>query len=685
MKISTEWLKDFIDLKPPIPDHALALTEAGLEVEAVEKTIAGDTVFQVEVTTNRPDWLSHFGVARELSAIHGISLLKPLIADEKKMPRTPPPGWKIIAKDPEACPYYSGVLIEGITETKIPDFMIRRLESCGLRSVNLIVDITNYVLLELGQPLHAFDADRLTGKQIIIRRARKGEKLGLISGITAELSEHDLVIADSEKAHALAGVMGGKDSEISAQTRNIFLESAHFLPRVVRDAARRHLLSTDSSYRFERRVDPCQVDMARQRALHLIREYAKPRQISGVVCAGQKPNPIIAKLDLAQDFVISTLGCDIKPNQTSSALTRLGLEVRTVSSKAWKITVPSFRADLTRPVDLVEEVARLYGFSRIPEKLPTLLPGTVSMRPERRIQKRIREALVGAGFNETVTFSLISKEGFSEENLDAMVHLKNPLQAGLEWMRPSLLPSLLQVVHRNLRHGAESIALFEIANVYRRNPKKEASEEKTVGFVLTGKLKSAQWLDASREASYFDLKGVMQGVLQLAGLSSGVLWEKAELTGLSSAVSESVNFEGARLGFAGQASQAWLKLWDIPVPVFYGELRIAPLAANSVSKKVFHEIPKYPSMERDLSMMVPEEVYCEQVIQDIRAAGGVLVQNVRLFDLFQGGRIPKGSKNFSFRITYLSPERTLTAEEIDKLHASIAQGLASKYQAQFQS
>jgi len=684
MKISTDWLKDFVDLKPPIPNHAEALTEAGLEVESIEKSASGDTVFQVEVTTNRPDWLSHWGVARELSAIHGMALLKPVIADEKKLSRTPPAGWKVIAKDSEACPYYTGILIEGITESKIPDFILRRLESCGLRSINLIVDITNYVLLELGQPLHAFDADKLVGKQILIRRARKSEKLILISGATIELNEQDLVIADSEKALALAGVMGGKESEVSALSKNIFLESAHFIPRPVRDSARRHLLSTDSSYRFERRVDPCLVDMARLRAIQLISEYAKPKTISGVICAGQKPNPIVAKIDLAQDFVTSTLGCDIKVNQISSALTRLGLEVRTVSSKAWKVTVPSFRADLTRPIDLVEEVARLYGFSNIPETLPTLLPGAVSMRPERRIQKKIREAMVGAGFNETVTFSLISKEGFADAELEAMVHLKNPLQAGLEWMRPSMLPSLLSVVHRNLRHGADSIALFEIANVYRRDSKKEVSEEKTIGFVLTGKARVGQWLDPSREAAYFDLKGVMQGVLKLSGLSSES-WEPANSPGLSSSVSEKVSVENFLLGYAGQVSQSWLKLWDIQTPVFYGELRISPLSSAMMSKKVFREIPKYPAMERDLSMMVPEQVYCHQVIQDIQDAGGTLVQNIQLFDLFQGGRIPKGCKNFSFRVTYLSRDRTLTADEIDALHSKIAQVLATKYQAQFQS
>lgn len=685
MRISTDWLKDFVDLKPPISDHALALTEAGLEVESVEKMASGDTVFQVEVTTNRPDWLSHWGVAREFSAIHGLAFAKPVILDENKMSRSPPHGWKVATKDLEACPYYTGVLIEGITERKIPEFIKKRLESCGLRSIDLIVDITNYVLLELGQPLHAFDADTIVGKQVVIRRAKKGEKLTIISGKTIELEEHDLVIAGAEKALALAGVMGGKESEVTSLTQNVFLESAHFQPRTIRDAARRHQMSTDSSYRFERRVDPCLVDMARQRALQLIQEYAKPKSISGVIHSGQKPNPVMATLHLSEDFVNATLGCEVKTNQVSSILNRLGLDVKAASPKTWKVTVPSFRADLTRPIDLVEEVARIFGFSHIPETLPILHPGTVSMRPERRMQKELRDSLISSGFHEAVTFSLISSQGFSEENLSSMVHLRNPLQAGLEWMRPTLLPSLLQATHQNLRHGSETIALFEIANVYRLISGKEVCEDKSIGFVLAGKIHSGQWLDKSRDASYFDLKGLAQQIISKAGLKD-VEWSKTAGLGLAQGISESVQSSGGLIGHLGQVSAAWLKLWDIQTPVFYGELRLSALSAASVAnKKVFKEISKYPSMERDLSMMVPENTYCGNVIRDIRDAGGSLVHQVQLFDLFQGGRISKGYKNFSYRLTYLSPERTLTAAEIDALHSKIAQVITSKYQAQFQS
>ena len=685
MKISVDWLKEFVDLKPPFPEHALALTEAGLEVEAVEKSPSGDTVFQVEVTTNRPDWLSHWGVAREFSAIHGLPLGKPAIADEKKLSRTPPPGWKVISKDAgDACPYYTGVLIEGITEHKVPEFIKRRLESCGLRSIHLIVDITNYVLLELGQPLHAFDADLLSGKQILVRRARKSEKLKIISGAVIELNEHDLLIADEEKPLALAGVMGGKDSEITERSRNIFLESAHFHPRTVRDSARRHQLSTDSSYRFERRVDPCLVDLARLRAIQLIQEYAKPRHISGVVHFGQVPNPVLTSLHLSEDDVRQALGCEVKANQITSILNRLGLDVKTLSPKTWKVSIPSFRADLTRPIDLVEEVARIYGFNNIPETLPSLPPGALKANPVRRVQKKIRESLVGAGFHEAVTFSFVSSEGFSEEQLSEMIRLRNPLQTGLEWLRPTLLPGLLQSVQKNLRFGAESFGLFEIAHVYKKGSDKQVDERKTVGIILGGKVNAGRWLDTARDSSYFDLKGVLIGLAEKIGLTEGV-WTKSAVRGLSASVGEILTVGDIAVGYAGQVSADWLKHFDIQTPVYYAELQIDALCSESISKKVYTDIPKYPSMRRDLSMTVPEEVYSDQVVQDIRNTGGELVKEVQLFDLFQGGRVAKGYKNLSFRLTYLSAERTLTSEEIDGLHSKIAQILASKYQAQFQS
>ncbi|MFH0985687.1 MAG: phenylalanine--tRNA ligase subunit beta, partial [Candidatus Omnitrophota bacterium] len=358
MKVSTNWLKDFVELAPPLSRVAERLTLAGLEVKKCETlTHPVDTLFEIEITSNRPDWLSHWGVAREIAAVENLSLKNPTVDTEAG--KTPPPGWKIQLKDVEGCPYYSGVLIEGITETKTPEFIVNRLLACGIRSINLIVDITNYVLLEVGQPLHAFDADLIRGKEIMVRKPKKDEKFTIINGTVIELKPEDLLIADSERAVALAGVMGGKDSEISDKTRNVFLESAFFHPGRIRKTSFNHQLGTDSSYRFERRVDPEGVDLGRGRALALIQKYAKPRHISAVIKAGEKPQLAVKTVNLRADEVRSVLGVEIKTSQIVLILGRLGFHVKQHSEGVWTVGVPSFRSDITRPIDLVEEIARI--------------------------------------------------------------------------------------------------------------------------------------------------------------------------------------------------------------------------------------------------------------------------------------------------------------------------------------
>ncbi|HOW88355.1 MAG TPA: phenylalanine--tRNA ligase subunit beta, partial [Candidatus Omnitrophota bacterium] len=446
MKISTNWLKDFVELAPPVSRTAERLTMAGLEVKKCEvlKT-PSDTVFEIEITSNRPDWLSHWGVAREIAAVENLSLKNPVVDAEKN--RVPPKGWDVKIKDAEGCPYYTGVLIEGIVPAKTPDFIINRLLACGIRSINLIVDITNYVLLEIGQPLHAFDADLVRGQEIQLRKPKAGEKFLAINGAEIALQQDDLVVADSERAVALAGVMGGKDSEISDRTRNVFLESAFFNPIRVRKTSRRHQLASDSSYRFERRVDPEGVDLGCRRALWLIEKYAKPRSISAVIKAGEKPQLEIKTVHLKAEEVKKTLGVEIKPNQIVSILARLGLDAKPHSEEIWKVAIPSFRPDLTRPVDLIEEIARIYGYENIPETLPAREPLSVTESPRLALERKVRNLLSGAGWNETVTFSLIGDEGLdAEKDLKNAVQIVNPLHHGLHWMRPTLVTSLLDVI-----------------------------------------------------------------------------------------------------------------------------------------------------------------------------------------------------------------------------------------------
>ena len=685
MKISTNWLKDFVELAPPVSRIAERLTMAGLEVKKCEtlKTPA-DTIFEIEITSNRPDWLSHWGVAREIAAVENLSLKNPVVDIEKN--RVPAKGWDVKIKDAEGCPYYTGVLIEGITLNKTPDFIADRLLACGVRGVNLIVDITNYVLLEIGQPLHAFDADLVHGKEIQLRKARAGEKFHAINGSEITLKSDDLVVADAERAVALAGVMGGKDSEINARTRNVFLESAFFHPTRVRKTSRQHQLSSDSSYRFERRVDPEGVDLGSRRALWLIQKYAEPRSISAVIKAGEKPQLEVKMIHLRSDEVKKILGVEIKPSQVTSILTRLGLDVKPHSEGILKVGIPSFRPDLARSVDLVEEIARIYGYDNIPETLPAQEPLAVGESPRLVLERKVRHLLSGAGLNETVTFSLIAEEGLDpEQDLKHAVQIVNPLHHGLHWMRPTLVTSLLDVIQKNVNAGADSIRLFEIANIYNMpDAHKHPVEERVCAIALYGKKAAQTWLDTARPVTFYDLKGTVETVLGVAGCSE-ICTARATKSYLVTETAEEMRVWQTPVAFFGEVSAELCKARGLKEPVYYAEISFEKILSHVKGVRSFKEWPRYPAIERDLSLVVKTSVKGGDLMAEIRGMGQGLIREVTLFDLFRGKRVPEGYKNLAFRIIYQSVERTLVSDEVQKLHEKIAATLVQKYQASFQT
>jgi phenylalanyl-tRNA synthetase beta chain len=684
MKISTNWLKDFVELAPPVSRIADRLTLAGLEVKKCEtlKTPT-DTVFEIEITSNRPDWLSHVGVAREIAAIENLSLKGPVLDLEKN--RLPPKGWDVKIKDGEGCPYYTGVLIEGITVHKTPDFIVDRLLACGIRSIHLIVDITNYVLLETGQPLHAFDADLIHGKEIQLRRAKQGEKFLAINGAEIPLKPDDLVVADSDRAVALAGVMGGKDTEITERTRNVFLESAFFHPGRVRRTSRQHQLASDSSYRFERRVDPEGVDTGCRRALWLIQKYGQPRSMSAVIKAGEKPQIEVKTVHLRTGEVGQILGVEIKPSQIVSLLTRLGLDVKPHSEGILKVGIPSFRPDLTRSVDLVEEIARIYGYENIPETLPAQEPLGVGESPRLVLEHAIRQQLSGAGLCETVTFSLISGEGLDQEkDLGHAVQIVNPLHHGLHWMRPTFVTSLLEAIRKNVNAAEDSIALFEIANIYAlQDAHKHPLEERICAIALYGKKTAQSWLDQARSVTLYDLKGAVESVLQTAGCDE-VCFARSVRSYLVPESTQELRVWQTPVAFLGQVSPETAHIWDLKEPVYYAEISLDKLSAHTRFVRSFREWPRYPAIERDLSLVVKESVKGGDLMTEIRGMGQGLIRQVELFDLFRGERVPEGCKNLAFRIIYQSAERTLVSDEVQKLHDRIAQTLVQKYQASFQ-
>lgn len=681
MRISTNWLKEFVPLTPPLEALADRLTMAGLEVKRIEsKPELKDTVFEVEVTTNRADWLSHLGVAREIRAVDNTGLKIPPAQNPEHRPM--PSGWRIDLKEADGCPYYSACLIEGLEYRETPDWMKNRLLASGLRSVNLIVDITNYILLEMGQPLHAFDADMLRGKEIQIRRAKPHEPFVAINGIHYQLQTDDLVIADKERVIALAGVMGGKDTEINARTRNIILESAFFVPRWVRKTALRHGISSDSSYRFERRVDPEGVDFGRERAIKLFAEITGARLISSVLKSGQKPKQEKSKIHLNLDLVKKVLGVDFKAHQVHSVFNRLGFETKNEGPENWVVGIPTYRPDLERPIDLVEEVARIIGYEKIPEVLPKRAPIDIPEHPLHTLEEKTLNFFAGAGLFETITYSLVNPKQFEIVGYDAkeFVEIHNPIHQELTLLRPSLLVSLLDVLSKNEHSGERSVSIFEVANLYKK-PKGGVPEESKHFGILLGGEQNRGWVGVKRSFNFFDLKGILETYFEFLGIQN-YAFEPQKISFLSPVAI--VKVEGETVGLAGEVTPSLARKWDLRDKAFFAEISLDQLKPYADRRKKFKEMPKYPSIERDLSLVVDEEVTSREIMSQIEGMGKGMIRAVGVFDLFHGGRVPKGKKNLAFRMTYQLPDRTLLSEEIQTLHNEIAFKISAKFQASFQ-
>ncbi len=684
MRLSVDWLKELTAFR--IQPSALAdrLTMAGLEVKSVGDTPSGQ-YFEAEITSNRADWLSHLGVAREIAALTGKSIAPLRISKTWKEDTTR--DWKLTLQSPEACPYYTGVSLFGVSKVSTPDFMVKRLEACGHRSISFLVDVTNYVLLLTGQPLHAFDADHLSGKEIQIRSAHTGEKLISIKGNLLELQKSDLVIADRDKAVALAGVMGGKSSEISDATQNVFLESAFFTPSWVRKTSQRTGLKTDSSYRFERRVDPDMVDKARDLAVQLICQYAKPESVSAVYRIGKLPATKQLILSLTADEIERHVGLLIPLNRAASILKLLGLNVKK-KGRSLQVKAPSFRTDLTRPIDLIEEVARIHGYDKIPETLH--LGSPLLQDPKNHFAQRLEDSsrnfFSTQGYFETVTFSFVPNPGVVPNNLaaDAPIVLKNPMAQELTEMRRTLLHSHLEVLSTNIRQQADSVRIYEIANIYGLK-NKSLIEEKRIAISLTGKLRPANWTDGARSATFFDLKGLIDVFLkELCGISNINFQVQPEHPWLVSNINQLILAGDQPLGWMGQVQSSLTKRFDLEEPVYYAELSWPQIVAQARKSIRVTELQKYPAIERDIAFILDETVPSGALTDEIRRQGGDLVCSVELFDCFQGGRIPKGKKNVAYRILYQSPERTLLAEEVHELHFRIAHLIQDKFQASFQ-
>jgi phenylalanyl-tRNA synthetase beta chain len=619
-----------------------------------------DTILDVEITPNRGDLLSHFGLAREIAAL-----------TEKKL-KAPPTEEKIDIKQSgvsisalRECPFFSARRIDDVKVERSPDWLRAKVESVGIRSINNIVDISNFVMLELGQPTHAFDADKLRDG-INVRLARDGEKFLALDGKTYSLTPENLVIADEERAVGIGGVMGGEETSVTESTRNILLESAYFLPASIRRTARNLNLPSDASYRFERGVDPGMILRASQRGTELIRELAGGTPAKHIGAAGKIP-PSPRDLSLAYEKCDRDLGLSIKPKTVDQILERFGL-IKSKSEKTgstWEI--PSYRRDLQRDVDLIEEIVRAHGVNKIIGTDRSRFTPSSAADHSHDLESALRARLVAYGLSEARTSKLIPRAAIPLG--ERAIELRNPLSEDHVALRPSLIPGLLAVLERNMRAGAPSVRIFEAGRAF---IPPDGKEERRLSILLCGNIASdPHWRSTNRSLDFVDLKGALEtlGVKRIS-------FRRTENVDLALGVDVFVG--DRRIGFAGQLSSARAAELDATKPVFIAEVLLDAILSSESDDHAFHEIEKFPSITRDIAMVLPENLSHDAIIAAIKVGSEPLLERVELFDLFMvpaSGNLDTRRKSLAYSLTYRDKNRTLTSEEVTAVHDRIKERL----------
>lgn len=678
MKISYSWLKDYVDIKIKPKELARKLTMAGLEVVSVEEK-NGDTILELEITPNRPDCLSLIGLAREIGAITGEKPKKVLSRKPKVLSKNlqlTTYNLQLKIEDRKDCPRYSGRLIKDVKIAPSPKWLQDKLTSVGLRPVNNVVDITNFILMETGHPLHAFDADKLK-EEVIIRRARKGETITTIDGEKRNLDQNILIIADKNKAVAVAGVMGGLESEVRGNTKNIFLESAYFNPAVMRKGTRQLGLSSESSYRFERGVDLEGVVNASNCATALIIELGGG-QLGPIEDVGTKKFAS-RTITLRRERLNEVLGVNVSVLRVKNILNSLELK-NTLAKNTFKVKIPSFRWDLEKEIDLIEEVARIFGYENIPITLPQ---GAVALKElnlvkeekQKNAQNLTHDTLRALGLDEVITYGLVSKELLKKSNLSAenIVLIQNPLSREQEIMRPALIPGMLNAIFYNLNHKNNNLQLFELGKVYfgAKNPK----EKTHLSLALAGQ-DISDWQNKPKNFDFFALKGIINTLLGNLGLKE-IVWPKQNLPYFTE---ESANIAvgGETIGVLGGVNEKVLSNFDIKTNLYLAELDFETILEKGNLKKYFSVLPKYPSVTRDLSLIAEKNISARNIEEVIKKVGGNLVISIKLSDLYLGPPIPPGQKGLLYSLEYQTPQRTLTDQEVNNLHQKITSALSQE-------
>lgn len=633
-----------------------------------------DKVIDFEITPNRPDCLSIVGMAREAAATFKTKLKTPVISLKEEAKEEAGELAKVIIKDEDLCKRYVARIIKDVKIGQSPLWMQRRLQSCGVRPINNIVDITNYVMLELGQPLHAFDFDKIEGRSIIVRRAEDSEKMITLDGIERSLSSETLVIADENKPVAIAGVMGGENSEITSLTKSILLESANFFGPSIRRTSRKLGIRSEASMRYEKGLDPNICSVAADRACQLIEELGAGKVVRG--CIDVYPQRVTPrKIALRPERINKALGININRDDMIEILERLEIKVQKDDEGLWAI-IPTFRADITREADLVEEIGRMYGYDILPSTLPH---GDITHGKLNTLQKYtddVKQVLIGCGYSEIYTYSFISPKVFDKINaprnnpLRKVITLLNPLGEEQSIMRTTLVPNMMDAISFNLNQKVEEIRLFEVGAVYvpEELPLKQLPHEyRRLAMGICGKFQDFYDLKRAIETVFFKLK------------IKNYTFVQHQHFAFHPGRCAKIMIGEKELGIAGEIHPNILENYDVGNRVYIAEIDLDFLLDKACTDVKFTALPKFPASDRDLAIIVEEKVPAGDIIQAIRKTGGDIVEKIELFDIYRGDQIQRGFKSLAFSIIYRAKDKTLTDEEVNCIHERVRKTLAEKF------
>ena len=678
-----------------LPDDAVVGTPA-----AEYYHLESDWVIDIDITANRADALSHYGVARDLYAWlvqrgYKTSLHRPdcskFHVDNEDLPID------VEIENQDACKRYACISITDCHVKESPDWLKQKLEVIGLRPINNIVDITNYIMMAYGQPMHCFDADMVTGHKIVVRTQPEGTKFVTLDGVEHTLGEHDLSICNAEEPMCIAGIFGGKGSGTYETTRNVVLESAYFHPTWIRKSARRHGLSTDASFRFERGVDPNGTIYALKQAAILCQELADGKvsmQIKDVY-----PNPLPNfKVNLKYEYCDRLIGKQLGYDTIKSIVTSLEMKIDSEDEEGLQLTVPAYRVDVQRPCDVVEDILRIYGYNNV--EIPTQLKSSLTIEndedKEHKLENIISEQLVGCGFNEILNNSLTKENYYNSDELNAYpwantVKIMNPLSTDLSVMRQTLVFGGLESLLRNINRKRDSLRFFEVGNVYRYTPEKDDhdapisayTQEYHMGLWVTGKRVQGSWAHPDEDSSFYELKAYVQNILKRTGLAAGLVVESKSDNNLFAYGLSLKTRNGKVIADYGKLSHKVTHEAGIDQDVYYAEINWSGVVKATKKNKIeFKHLSKYPAVSRDLALLVDESVEFAQIEQIARQTEKKLLKSVSLFDVYQGKNLPAGKKSYAVNFMFEDEERTLTEKQIDAMMQKLVHNLTTKLGAE---